>query len=51
MDNLIISVEEAREILGKEAHSYTDQQIIKLIMLLDEMAKLALQRAKKAVIV
>lgn len=46
MSNLIISVEEAREILGESAQSMSDNQIEDTIVLLDIIAKEALKQAK-----
>lgn len=42
----IISINEARKLLGKEAENMTDEQVIKLIEQTHEMAKLALSVAK-----
>jgi len=47
MDDLIISVEEARELLGKPAEDMDDIEIIKLIKLLDDMAVQALKLPHK----
>lgn len=40
---MIVSVEEAREILGKEAEKMTDAQIIELVQNLDAIAVAALR--------
>lgn len=42
----IISVKEARKILGKEAKNMTDQEVAKLIDDLDFLAKYAIQQYK-----
>lgn len=44
--NPIISVKEAREILGADAEGMNDEQILEVINTLDLMAKDALQMAK-----
>lgn len=46
----IMSVEEAREILGDNAAGMTDEQIIETINTLDLIAKDALNKAKKQII-
>jgi len=45
----IMSVKEARKILGKDAKNMTDDQIITLVDDVDELAKLALRVAKEKV--
>jgi hypothetical protein len=45
-DNLIISVEEARKILGSAATAMSDEEIIEVISTLDIMAKDALETAR-----
>lgn len=45
----IISVKEARKILGKDAESMTDREIEELIGTLDLLAKDALQEAKRRI--
>lgn len=45
--NLIISVKEARKLMGKEAEKYTDEQVIKIITDLDLMADIAIKQIKK----
>jgi hypothetical protein len=45
--DLIISVEEAREILGSEAEKMTDEQLIDLIQTLDVLAVEALRQARE----
>jgi hypothetical protein len=42
----IVSVKEARKILGKDAKDMTDDQITKLVEEVDELAILALEVAK-----
>jgi hypothetical protein len=44
---LVISIEEARELLGDDAKNMTDESVEKLIRDLDVMAKYALQEARK----
>ena len=46
-DKLIISVKEARKILGKEAQTMTDGEIINVITTLYLIAKDSLQKARK----
>jgi len=43
----IVSVEEAREILGSSALGMTDEDIIEVIETLDLMAKESLKKAKE----
>jgi hypothetical protein len=43
--NLIVSVEEAREILGQSANKMTDEEIIELVQNLDAIAVCALRDA------
>ncbi len=43
--SLIISVQEARELLGNEADGMTDEQIERLIEELDAIAKYSLKQA------
>jgi hypothetical protein len=43
----IMSVEEARGILGDDAKSMTDEQVAELVSNVDELAKLALDVAKE----
>jgi hypothetical protein len=45
-DKLIVSVEEARKILGSDAANMTDDEIIEVISTLDIMAKGALETAR-----
>jgi hypothetical protein len=45
-DNLIVSVEEARKILGSEAVCMTDDEIIEVVSTLNIMAKGALETAR-----
>jgi hypothetical protein len=45
-DNLIVSVKEARKILGSDAANMTDDEIIEVISTLDIMAKGALETAR-----
>jgi hypothetical protein len=45
-DNLTVSVEEAREILGTDAVGMSDEDIIEVISTLDLMAKDALETAR-----
>ena len=45
--DLVISVEEARELLGDDAKQMSDDEIEKLIRDLDVMARYALQEARK----
>jgi hypothetical protein len=45
----IISVKEARKILGKDAEEMTDQEIMTVIETLDLMAKDSLQEAKRRI--
>jgi len=45
----IISIKEARQILGKDAEGLGDEEIINIINTLDEIAKFALEDAKKRV--
>ena len=45
MEKLVISVKEARKILGKNGEQMTDVQIVELIELLDILAKEALRQA------
>jgi hypothetical protein len=45
--NLIISVEEARAILGQSAENMSDEHITELISTLDLLAKDALELARK----
>ena len=42
----IISVKEARKLLGKEAKGMTDKQVAELVEQTDELAKLALEVAR-----
>jgi hypothetical protein len=42
----IISVKEARKLLGKEAKDMTDEQVAELVEQTDELAKLALEVAR-----
>lgn len=42
----IISVKEARKLLGKEAKDMTDEQVIELVDQTHELAKIALEVAK-----
>lgn len=42
-----MSVKEARKLLGNEAESMTDEQVMKLIDYTHELAKLALRVAKE----
>jgi hypothetical protein len=44
MSNLIISVEEARKLLGKKYAYMTDEQIEDLIIQLDEIARLTIKQ-------
>jgi dsDNA-binding SOS-regulon protein len=44
---LIVSVDEARELLGDSAVNLTDEQIEEVIMLLDEIAKEALRQSRQ----
>lgn len=46
MSKPIISVEEAREIIGESAQSMSDQQVEDLVVLLDIIAKEALKTSK-----
>ena len=46
-ENLIISVKEARKLMGKEAEKYTDEQVIKIITDLDFIAGMAIKQFKK----
>lgn len=46
-ENLIISVKEARKLMGKEAEKYTDEQVIKIITDLDFIASMAIKQFKK----
>lgn len=46
-EKLIISVKEARKLMGKEAEKYTDEQVIKIITDLDFMAEMAIKEFKK----
>ncbi len=46
-EGLIISVKEARKLMGKEAEKYTDEQVIKIITDLDFMAGMAISEFKK----
>ncbi len=48
MQEPIVSVEEARSILGKDAKVMTDEEVKQVIDNLDEMAKLALLRKRDA---
>lgn len=43
-DRLIISVKEARKLLGKDAESLTDKYIEELIVQLDEIARLTIRQ-------
>lgn len=43
----VMSVKEARELLGKDAKDMTDEQVTKLVEDVDELAKLALEVAKQ----
>lgn len=43
----IMSVKEARKLLGKEAENMSDEQVAKLIEDTHELAKLALQLVKE----
>jgi hypothetical protein len=45
-DNLIVSLEEARKILGADAVNMTDEEIIEVVSTLDILAKDALQTAR-----
>lgn len=45
-DDLIVSIKEARKLLGKDANGMTDDEIIHVITTLDLLAKDALQEAK-----
>lgn len=45
--DLVISVEEARELLGDDAKKMSDDEIEKLIRDLDVMARYALKEARK----
>ncbi|HTE57193.1 MAG TPA: hypothetical protein VK694_00460 [Verrucomicrobiae bacterium] len=45
-NNLIISIEEAREILGSDAQGMSDEEITQVISTLDILAKDALELAK-----
>lgn len=47
---LVISVKEARKILGKDYEHLSDDEIEKLIMDLDAMAVLALRAAREKVL-
>lgn len=49
MSKSIISVEEAREILGKDARDMSDEQILEVIETLDLLAQDALQEAKRKI--
>jgi len=42
----IISIKEARKLLGKEAENMTDEQVVELIGQTHELAKLALDVAR-----
>ena len=42
-----MSVKEARKLLGKDAKDMTDEQVAKLIEDVDELAKIALEVAKR----
>ena len=44
-DNLIISVTEARKLLGKKYEHMSDEQIQDLIIQLDEIATLSIRQA------
>ena len=46
----IVSIEEARDILGEDAEALTDQQIAEVIGTLDLLAKDTLQKAREKVI-
>ena len=48
-DKPIVSVKEAREILGKDADSMTDEEILNVINTLDLLAKDALEQAKRKI--
>ena len=45
-DGLIVSVKEARKMLGKDAHGMSDDEIIQVITTLDLLAKDALELAR-----
>lgn len=40
MNDLIVSIEEARELLGKDAEKMTDEEIEKLIRDMDQLVRL-----------
>lgn len=44
---LVVSLQEARDMLGDEAEAMDDDQIAQLIIDLDEIAKYALDQARK----
>lgn len=46
-DNLIITIQEARDILGKTAETMTDEQVEGTVRNLDGIAKAALEDARK----
>ena len=48
-DKPIVSVKEAREILGKDADSMTDAEILNVINTLDLLAKDDLEQAKRKI--
>lgn len=48
MTDFIISVKEAREILGEDAEKMTDEEIERTIILLNQIAKEALKMARCA---
>jgi 5-bromo-4-chloroindolyl phosphate hydrolysis protein len=45
MSDLIITVKEARKLLGKDYEQMTDEQIEELIIQLDEIARLSLRQS------
>jgi Ca2+-binding EF-hand superfamily protein len=44
MSDLIISIKEARKLLGKEYDHMTDEQVEDLIIQLDEIARLSIRQ-------
>lgn len=49
-DNLIVSVSEARKLLGESAKSLADEEIERMIILLDIIAKESIEQSRSKIV-